>query len=362
MSKIATYRRKMNLLGIDYSLGTCNNFRTCISLSLPKSTLRGHESNIYLVKALKLIDDYFFKSLNKTKKLKKVFETEKAATTNECYYNNRCPETIRKRNKIDETAWGRLPTMDYESPATIASITLNDLKNYYTKHFTPDNMSIMFMGNINKDAILKMVQKSSLTQHTSGGQPKILPTKIAIGKPTVFHSRINIKEFGNANAGQGFFETKLCTNDFSEHIMNIAMLALRPRLENEMREKLHWTYSVKGITSNRGVLNELLFFTRLPVEALNLVEDTFDTVLTSVTSNEKWIIEAKKLRLADWRITKRSFEKFCTNVASEISRHGRAISDKEDIDKFSIVTIESVQEFLKYFLDRKNRFTTIGYP
>ncbi len=49
-SKLSDYKNKMELLGVNFSLGTVNNLRTWMNLTVPNTTKHGHTSQQFIWK------------------------------------------------------------------------------------------------------------------------------------------------------------------------------------------------------------------------------------------------------------------------------------------------------------------------
>lgn len=360
VSQLDKYRRYMNMLGVDYSLGTCNNMNTWIDFNLPNANLHSIKSTGYLTKILKLIDDFFFETPNK--KQKKAFEMEKKAVINECYYHDRTPEISKLYHQVETYPWGKLLHMKHEYPETVAALTLENMRKYYLENYTTGNMSITICGNIDIDRIIEIINCSPLNQRKATGKNKSLIERAMLGKPKIYQTHLNIREITGQDCVQGHYGTRLFTNDFDFNVMSVAMRALRPAVGTELREKRNWTYTVNSTVSEYGDVREFSLDTKLPPSAINDVEDILNQLIVKVIADEKKIIEAKKLKIADHRITMPTIKGVCKQITSEILFEGRIIPEQESLESLKSITVPEVQKFLQYFSETKNRFTVFSHP
>ena len=84
------------------------------------------------------------------------------------------------KNPTDEMVGG--------SVATIKSLTRDDVKSYYDKYYTPDNMNLVITGEVNPDEVIKLVAKNFNSKKVSKGQKfeeKLSPIQKTVRKDFV---------------------------------------------------------------------------------------------------------------------------------------------------------------------------------
>ena len=124
------------------------------------------------------------------------------------------------------------PTLREATPATVQSITLEDVRNYYRKVFRPDLTAIVVIGNVTPEKAKAVIEKYFGSWKGSGPKPETLLPPVPPNKPSVTAvpnaSRIQDKvilaqtlgltrsspdyyalELGNHVLGGGFYATRL---------------------------------------------------------------------------------------------------------------------------------------------------------
>jgi zinc protease len=124
------------------------------------------------------------------------------------------------------------PTLRKATPATVQSLTLEDVRSYYRKVFRPDLATIVVIGNVTPEKAESVIEKYFGSWKASGPKPETLLPPVPPNKPSVTavpnSSRIQDKvilaqtlgltrsnpdyyalELGNHVLGGGFYATRL---------------------------------------------------------------------------------------------------------------------------------------------------------
>ncbi len=124
------------------------------------------------------------------------------------------------------------PTFREATPATVQSLTLEDVRSYYRKVFRPDLTAIVVIGNVTPEKAKAVIEKYFGSWKASGPKPETLLPPVPLNKPSVTAvpnaSRIQDKvtlaqtlgltrsnpdyyalELGNHVLGGGFYATRL---------------------------------------------------------------------------------------------------------------------------------------------------------
>ena len=124
------------------------------------------------------------------------------------------------------------PTLREATPATVQSLTLEDVRSYYRKVFRPDLTAIVVIGNVTPEKAKAVIEKYFDSWKASGPKPETLFPPVPLNKPSVTAvpnaSRIQDKvtlaqtlgltrsnpdyyalELGNHVLGGGFYATRL---------------------------------------------------------------------------------------------------------------------------------------------------------
>ena len=124
------------------------------------------------------------------------------------------------------------PELRQATPATVSSLTLGDVKDYYKKVFRPDLTTIVVIGNITPEKAKLEVEKYFGTWEATGPKPDTILPPMPLNRPSITvvpnHSRIQdmvvlaeilelnrsnpdyyALELGNHALGGGFYATRL---------------------------------------------------------------------------------------------------------------------------------------------------------
>jgi zinc protease len=78
---------------------------------------------------------------------------------------------------------GKDPTLRHATPASVKSLSLNDIKNYYKKAFRPDLTTIVVIGNIDPTKVRKIIGKYFGGWQAVGTKPNVLLPPVPTNKP-----------------------------------------------------------------------------------------------------------------------------------------------------------------------------------
>jgi zinc protease len=129
---------------------------------------------------------------------------------------------------------------------TVASISIDDVKDYYNKYYNPSNATIVFAGDIEEDAL---TSKLGFLK-TWASKPYVLPSFAEVSKPaktTVYF--VNMLDATDANIILGYpalpFDYK--GEFFKANLMNFSFSgSFLGRLNLDLREDKGYTYGIYG--------------------------------------------------------------------------------------------------------------------
>jgi len=129
---------------------------------------------------------------------------------------------------------------------TVASIDINDVKDYYNKYYNPSNATVVFAGDIDEDVLISKLD--FLKSWTS--KPYSLPAYVEEIKPvqtTVYF--VNMLDATDANIVMGYVAMPFDYNGeyFKANLMNFSFSgSFLGRLNLDLREDKGYTYGIYG--------------------------------------------------------------------------------------------------------------------
>jgi zinc protease len=151
------------------------------------------------------------------------------------------------------------PSLRQATPATISSLTLDDVKNYYGKVFRPDLTTIVVIGDVTPDRAKEVVEKYfGGWKNPEGPRPEtILPPVPPNGPATTAvpnSSRVQDKVYLAESTGLKRSDPDYYALELGNHVLGGAFYATR--LYKDLREKAGLVYFVESsfdVSQTRGV-------------------------------------------------------------------------------------------------------------
>jgi zinc protease len=140
------------------------------------------------------------------------------------------------------------PTLREATPATVSSLTLNDVKDYYRKVFRPDLTTIVVMGQVKPEEAKSVIEKYFGSWIATGRKPQTLLPPVPFNKPSSTavpdQSRIQDKvtlaeTLGFTRSNPDYYALNL-----GNHVLGGAFYATR--LYQDLREKSGLVYYVSS--------------------------------------------------------------------------------------------------------------------
>jgi zinc protease len=130
--------------------------------------------------------------------------------------------------------------------STVNNIEIEDVKDYYNQYYNPSNASLVFVGNIDEDALmakLDFLKSWASKPYTVPAMPEVKK----IDKTTVYF--VNMIDATNANITMGYPALPFDYNGeyFKANLMNFSFCgSFLGRLNMDLREGKGYTYGIYG--------------------------------------------------------------------------------------------------------------------
>jgi len=149
------------------------------------------------------------------------------------------------------------PALRETTPVTVDSVTLADVKDYYSKVFRPDMTTIVVIGNITPDLANEVIAKYFGGWTATGPKPETDLPPVGVSSPSVAHvpdaSRVQDKVYFAEEIGLKRSDPDYYSLILGNHILGGAFYATR--LYRDLRENEGLVYYVTSdfeVTRNRG--------------------------------------------------------------------------------------------------------------
>jgi zinc protease len=138
------------------------------------------------------------------------------------------------------------PTLREATPATISSLSIQDVKDYYHKAFRPDLTTIVVIGKVTPEEARKVIEKSFGSWKAAGPKPYTLlppvppnvPSSIAVPNNSRVQDKVTLVEtLGLNRSNPEYYALEL-----GNHVLGGAFYATR--LYQDLREKTGLVYYV----------------------------------------------------------------------------------------------------------------------
>ena len=243
------------------------------------------------------------------------------------------------------------------SPENVSSLSRDDLFDFMSRRYSPQNMVFSASGKVEHDRVVDMVSKKfdSLPAHE---EHAIEPAKYEGG------SRIENRKLEQVHVIMGLPTVSYTDDSFYDLQVFNTLLGggMSSRLFQEIREKRGLVYSVYSFSSHYvdGGLFSIYAGTGandigelMPVMCDELVRATQDL-------SEEEVTRARAQLKASVVMAMESNSGRCETLARQIQIFGRPQSMEEIVGKIDAVDLESVRRSGKALLDGKPTITALG--
>lgn len=143
------------------------------------------------------------------------------------------------------------PFSEYDTPAQIEKITLDDVKNYYNTYYKPNNAYLIVVGNISTSDVKKLAEKNFNNWETGKLNIAAFPKITEVTK-----TELDIVNMPNAvqSVVTVAYPVNLTKNDPDFYAAQVASTILggdfNSKLNMNLREAHGWTYGARGGVSD----------------------------------------------------------------------------------------------------------------
>ncbi len=311
-----------------------------------------------MTKAFSLFGEMLFSS-----KLENFIERERQVIIGE--FNRKYP---LKLDLDIETRWRkslydgyRMKNSVLGTPESIKRISRDELQSYYDTYYTPANMSIVCVGGMTLEEIMKILSESPFAMKKDGVRVPLLLKTTAVTRPTEVQYSFKMSDVVATPVESGRYASiAKVPAVISGQTINIAKMMIGKILFREVREQRAWAYSITCSHHNFQRFHEFSIDCKaFDIKALNEFEKVVDDCITSIGEDAELLEQKKRCALANMLDT--SGKGLCDGATDDLINHQRIISvagHNEGVDR---VTMKDIREVIDW-LRPKQRWTLVVHP
>lgn len=244
------------------------------------------------------------------------------------------------------------------SPESIAVIAEPDLQAYYDQHYQPANMSLVVVGGLDLDEVVRHVKKSLFVLDKKGLRTAHPTVRSTVSIPLERLARISPPGATDRTSAQ--YETQaLLPGTVDTHIMAILHHMLSDKLFKEVRQKRAWAYAINpGWTCFDGYYVLHVSCQGLANEAIDLIDDVVSECIESLKGDRVTFENERRRIMLGARLQDRSGRRTADDSVDDLIQHGKLITIAEHEVVVTQLTQADVDEALSY-LGSERRFAAI---
>jgi predicted Zn-dependent peptidase len=251
------------------------------------------------------------------------------------------------------------------NPDSVGRITQDDLQAYYDAHYTPANMSIVGVGGLTLEELVRFVSESPFAVQKEGKRTQLPIPVTDITPPTenryVFELSKHLKTEVPFEVG-GY--RSVAVSPTGGRTMAVKMLSnmLDEVLTEEVRERRAVTYNIgTSYDYHRHFYEFVIECGRLEARALGDIEEVIEGCIGSIYDSIELFEKEKRCGLAAAFMIDPSAKGICENAMNDLADKQRISSLAEDARDIENLTMDDIRGLLKW-LKPERRWTGITTP
>jgi predicted Zn-dependent peptidase len=251
---------------------------------------------------------------------------------------------------------------------SLKEMTVEDLRNYYDKWFTAENIIVGVVGDYgSEEKILDLIKKefAKLVKEEKKGLPE--KNKFAWEKSSELKINLVTRKLSQAAVFVGFRGLPIA--DPLEDALEITNIILGDgwlsRLIKEVREERGWAYSIGSGMDQYTDVGDVVIGAGLPKEKLNDAVELIYKICTGLAGDNEYAITKEDLETAKETFRGRlalAFDKpeeVLGSALEDLMFEGRIYNPEEIMTKIEKVTLDQVREVSKKIFQRDNMVISV---
>lgn len=339
------------------SFGATSYSSTCYRFFVPTDKL-------VFARALSMFGSMLFSA-----KLEKRIEQERQIIIGEFY--RRYPIRfefdldLRENKALYANYWLERFAQPIGAPESIGKIAPGDLQSYYDAHYTPANVSVVGVGGMKLDDLIKLFSESPFAVNKRGARTPLPVPVVEVGFPSENRYVFEISNYASmatpAKVGAYRSVAKIPGN-INVCAIRIMRDMFNEVLMDEVRERRMWAYHIGSSWCNfRHFYEFLINCNGLVPKALDEIEKVIEACIVSMMYREDLFERVKRRALTGNFVIDPTGRGICNGAIDDIADYQRIISLTEYGKDIEHTTMADICILLQC-LHPQRRWTLIVKP
>lgn len=247
-------------------------------------------------------------------------------------------------------------------PEGFMEITKKDLQDFYDKHYTPANMSLVVVGGLKTKDVISELKKGPFGDSKDGKRNPVLQQPYQIPNPQNNYRTVKLSDHVNFRVDQTEYMARWAfPADFPWQSCRVFNKMLKHLLFEEIRQKQGLTYSISTHYALFQDVNEYEIVSRVSPNATNHINELVRRCIEMVPS-ERNVFERKlESSKRECLMLDLSGQDLADDSANDLALKHQIIPQQESWDQLHKVTFEQMIEATS-LLSTKRQYTFITCP
>jgi len=315
-----------------------------------------------LAKALVIFGDMLMNA-----RLENLVERERQVITGE--FNRRYPIKfqfdleMRMHKSLYAGYWLERYARPMGAPESISAITQRSIQAYYDIHYTPPNISVVGVGDMNLRELVELLSQSSFSMDKKGSRTPLPVPPLEILPPSenryIFETSKHITDTPRIGT---YKSVSKIPGSINPQVLRITSNMLSEVLNEEVREKRAWAYSIGSSWRNlRHFYQFSIGCNALSLKAIDTIEEVVEACIVSLKDRGDLFERKKRQAVASLLAIDPTGRDIRDGTLEDLANHQRIISLAETASNLKRVTMEDVRSLLEWLRPEK-RWTLIARP
>jgi len=294
-------------------------------------------------------------------------ERERSVILSE-YYKRPQPQfkidlETRRRKALFAGYWLERFQQVLGDPKSINHISQKDLQDFYDRHYTPANISVVSVGGMRLQEVFNIISQSSLAAEKPGMRTPLPIAASSVAPPTETRHVFELSRYTQISLESGGYEsTGLIPATESPYTINILEQMLSNVLTEEIREKRTWTYHIGcSVYYHRHFSEFGIICDSFKLGALDEIEEVIERCIASLTHREDLFGKIKHRLIMEGSLADPSGCDIRNRALDHLSDYQRIIPLTEQRQGLRSICHDDIQRALQWLFPER-RYTILRKP
>jgi predicted Zn-dependent peptidase len=313
-----------------------------------------------LTRALHIFGSALFKN-----PLSRGLEIERAAVISEFNQEFKSKLVLELASSKRKALYSSIPALSKRAigtPDSFERMTADHLREFYSAHYVPQNMTVVAIGGIKPQEILGFLGESPFGAERNGKRNPPLVPQASSPHPSRTKVVIEAKNYSSVELNCWAMDAVLIVPGVLSDALFIFHPMFHRTLYDLLRTEKNWVYDV-GLNRTKMVEHvEFGFGISFPLgvnveDAESVVEEGIQKAFANPALFEDW----KRRRIASAKLTDISGEDLLKSCTRQLLEEQKITSNKQDVADIEAITFDHIRELSKWF-SPEHRYSVITIP